>query len=465
MCRPTFHRYETMRKILTVLVILSLAAPAGAVDLMAVYELAQRNDPEIRAAERRLAAAGEIPVQARALLLPQLFATASVNTGQADPRIGPIGDVGFLGADLPKTDIDTRNYRVELRQNLYSDSNWGQLSRGRAEYTRADYEYSRAWQAFLLRVSERYFGVLTALDTVQFARAEETALRRQFEQAEQRFEVGLAAVTDVHEARAVYDAARARVIVAENALEDAREALREVTGTWFDEYARLIEDLPLDEPVPVDASRWVELALDNNPVLQGRRVDTEIADADIRIARAGHLPSLDLVAFYNINRNNEFTLRDNVTQEQLGTTAFVVDSWQLGVTLTVPIFEGMAVRSRTRQARINLQVANEELDLAQRAVVRETENAFRAVLAGIREVEARSQAVVSAESALEATNAGYEVGTRTIVDVLLAEQRLFQAERDYSQARHEFILNHLRLRQAVGLLEDSDLSGVNALLR
>lgn len=454
-----------MQKILTALVTLLLTAPAGAVDLMGVYELAQRNDPEIRAAERRLAAAGEIPVQARSALLPQLFATASANQGQSDPRIGAIAEAGFPGTKLPTTDIDNRNYRLELRQNLYSDSNWGQLARGRAEYTRADYEYDRAWQEFLLRVSERYFDVLTALDSVQFARAEETALRRQFEQAEQRFEVGLAAVTDVHEARAAYDGARARVIVADNDLEDAREALREVTGAWFEEYARLLEDFPLDEPEPVDSSRWVELALEHNPVLQGRRTETEIANADVRIARAGHLPSLDLVAFYNINRNNQFILRDNVTQEQLGSSSFVIDSWQLGLTLTVPIFEGLAVRSRTRQARINLQVANEELDLAQRAVVRETENAFRAVLAGIREVEARHQARVSAESALEATTAGFEVGTRTIVDVLLAEQRLFQAERDYSRARHDFILNHLRLRQAAGLLGDSDLGSVNTLLR
>ena len=435
----------------------TLSPLANAVDLLGVYELAQTNDAELRAAERRLAIAGEIPVQTRAALLPQLSGSASQTLGRSSPSVG--------GTSLPSTDIDQRNYSVQLRQTIYDDANYGRLERGRAELAAADARYMEAFQNFLFRVSQRYFDVLTALDTVRFAQAEETALRRQFEQAEQRFEVGLAAVTDVHDARAAWDGARARVIVAENAMEDAREALRETTGTRFEVFSRLIDEVPLAPPEPSDSTEWVQAALESSPLVRRQRHELDAADADVRIARAGHLPSLGLTGSYSRNQNNEFVARDPQTQTPIGTTTFRTDGWQLGVTLSVPIFEGFATQSRRRQAGESLRLADEVLDLTERAVVRQTETAYRSVIAGVQEVEARRQALVSAESALEATNAGFEVGTRTIVDVLLSEQRFFQAERDYSNARHQFILNGLRLRQAAGLLDEQDLVEVNQLLR
>jgi len=175
------------------------------------------------------------------------------------------------------------------------------------------------------------------------------------------------------------------------------------------------------------------------------------------------MPTLDLSANYNRTLNNEFALRAD-DQQQIGTVTFQNDQWSAQVTLSIPIFSGFAVQSQTRQARINRSVASEELDLNQRQTVRATENAFRAVLAGIRQVEALNQALVSADSALEATNAGFEVGTRTIVDVLLAEQRFFQAQRDYSNARHQLILDRLALRRAAGSLAPEDLERANGLL-
>jgi outer membrane protein len=436
---------------------LALSPLAFAVDLLGVYELAQTNDAELRAAERRLAVAGEIPVQTRAALLPQLSGSASQTLGRSSPSVG--------GTSLPSNDIDQRNYSIQLRQTIFDDANYGRLERGRAELAAADARYMEAFQNFLFRISERYFDVLTALDTVRFSEAEETALRRQFEQAEQRFEVGLAAVTDVHEARAAWDGARARVIVAQNVVEDAREALRETTGTWFENFAGLIEDVPLSPPDPANSEEWVKAALESSPLVLQQRSQVDVADAELRIARAGHLPSLGLTGSYSRSQNNEFVARDPETQSPIGTTTFQTDGWQLGVTLSIPIFEGFATESRRRQAGESLRLADDVLDQAERAVVRQTETAYRAVIAGIREVEARRQARVSAESALEATNAGFEVGTRTIVDVLISEQRLFQAQRDYSNARHQFILNGLRLRQASGLLDEQDLVAVNQLLR
>ena len=445
------------KALLAVGLALVVSPAAWSVDLLGVYELAQSHDAELRAAERRLAIAGEIPVQTRAALLPRLSGSATQTLGGSSPSVG--------GTSLPSTDIDQRNYSISLSQTIYNDANYGRLARGRAELAAADAVYMEAFQGFLFRVAQRYFDVLTALDTLRFAEAEETALRRQFEQAEQRFEVGLAAVTDVHEARAVWDGARARVIVASNVVEDAREALREITGARFENFSRLTEEIPLAPPEPANSAEWVHAALDANPLVLRQRSELDAADADVRIARAGHLPSLGLTGSYSRNQNNEFVLRDPETQAQIGTTTFRTDGWQLGLTLSVPIFEGFAIQSRRRQAGQALRLADEVLHQVERSVVRQTETAFRGVIAGVQEVEARRQALISGRSALEATNAGFEVGTRTIVDVLIAEQRFYQAERDYSNARHQFILNGLRLRQAAGLLDEQDLVAVNDLLR
>jgi len=445
-----------MRKILAAAVAAAISTPAAAVDLMGVYELASSNDPEIRAAERRLDASEIETKLARANFLPQIDATLQrTPTGKSQPKVAAI--------DLDKNDIDSENYSFNLTQSLYDHSNFVEMQRARLIVAQADAQFNVAWQDFLQRTAQRYFDLLNAIDALRFAEAEEKALKRQFEQAEQRFEVGLSAVTDFLEAQASWDAARARTIVAENNLEDAREGVRELTGTMFGSFKPLTEELPLDPPDPVDADDWVTTALQTNPDLVVARDAVSIADADVRLSRAGHYPTLELTANYNRSLNNEFALR-NDNQIQIGTTTFQNDQWSATVRLNVPIFSGLAVKSQTERARINRSVASEELDLNQRQVVRQTENAFRAVMAGIRQVEAFEQALISADSALEATNAGFEVGTRTIVDVLLAEQRFFQAQRDYSNARHQLILDRLGLRRAAGTLSPGDLERANELL-
>ena len=445
-----------MRKILTAAVVAALSSPAAAVDLMGVYELASSNDPEIRAAERRLDASEIETKLARANFLPQINATLQrTPVGHSQPKINAV--------DLDSNDIDSENYSVNLTQSLYDHSNFVEMERARLVVAQADSQFNVAWQDFLQRTAQRYFDLLNAIDSLRFAEAEEIALKRQYEQAEQRFEVGLSAVTDFLEAQASWDGARARVIVAENNLEDAREGVRELTGTMFDSFKPLTEELPLNPPDPTDSEDWVDTALQANPDLAVARDALSIADADIRLSRSGHYPTLELTANYNRSLNNEFALRAD-DQTQIGTTTFQNDQWSAAVRLNVPIFSGLAVKSQTRRARINRSVASEELDLNQRQVVRQTENAFRAVIAGIRQVEAFQQALVSADSALEATNAGFEVGTRTIVDVLLAEQRFFQAQRDYSNARHQLILDRLGLRRAAGIISPDDLARANELL-
>jgi outer membrane protein len=426
-----------------------------AVDLMGVHDLAVKSDPTLQAAAFRRQATDENKKQAWANLLPQLDLSARHERGSNKNTI--------MGTTVSDVDVDTENYRAELLMSLYNQGNYEQLDVARGQITQAEAVYQTAFQDFLLRVADSYFLVLTNIDNVTFAEAEEEALQRQYEQAEQRFEVGLTAVTDVHEARASYDNARARAIVARNNLEDAKEALRELTGVLFEEYDRLQEDLPLVEPNPNSAEEWVQVALSENPTLLASRAAVDIADATMRLERSGHYPTLELNASYNDFTNNEFLLENNPA-DPLGTTDLEVDDTRYGLILRIPIYRGGRVSSRTRQARYLLDATTQDMDQTQRATLRNTENSYRAVLAGIQEVEAFKQAEISAESALEATQAGFEVGTRTIVDVLIANQRLFQSQRDNSEARHQYILNHLRLKANAGRLSSEDLAVVNQLL-
>jgi len=436
-----------------------LTSPAAlAVDLVGVHDMALKSDPRLQAADYRRQATGENKTQAWSNLLPQLGADASWLKGSTTTSFG-VPDVEDVDQNK-----ETRNYGISLQQSLYRQANYEQLDVARGQITQADAIYEIAFQDFLLRVSEGYFLVLTLIDGVTFAEAEEKALQRQFEQAEQRFEVGLTAVTDVHEARASYDNARARAIVARNDLEDAKEALKELTGQYFEEYDALQEVLPLVEPDPANAEEWVEIALSNNPVVLSSRAALEVADANMRLARSGHYPTLDLVASYTDFKNSKRLFTDDLGQP-VGTTSLGVDDTAIRLLFNVPIYQGGRVSSQTRQARYLMDATGQDLDDVQRAAVREAQNSYRAVLAGIQEVQAFNQAEISAESALEATQAGFEVGTRTIVDVLIAEQRRFQAQRDNSVARHAYILRHLRLKSVAGLLSSEDLRVVNQLLQ
>ncbi len=450
------QHYSNTTRMMSLMLGLLLGTPVMAADLLGIHDVAVQKDPVLRAAALRRAATGENTDIAWANFYPQISGSATYNLGENRLEIAG-------SRILPDADIDRENYRVELRQAVFNWRNYGQLDQARAQVSAAEADYDAAYQDFLFRVSDRYFAVLTSEDALIFARAEEKALRRQFEQAEQRFEVGLTAVTDVLDARASFDQARARVIVAQNQLEDANEGLRELTGSYFEDLRVLALDLPLETPDPANSQEWVDIAMVNNPALQASRQNAEVAQADVKLQRSGHLPTLDFVASFNRNANNALVLRDDF-QQPVGTALLISDDKQVGLELNVPIFSGFRVSSQTRQAKLNMGAAYQDVEAQERTTVRTTENSYRAVLADIREVEARKQALVSAESALESTQAGFDVGTRTIVDVLLSEQRYFQAQRDYSQARHTYILDQLRLKQAAGVLSPEDLIRVNTLL-
>ena len=221
--------------------------------------------------------------------------------------------------------------------------------------------------------------------------------------------------------------------------------------------------MPLVKPLPENPDEWLDIAMQYNPAIVAAHQGVEIADATVRLQRSGHFPTLDLVASYSSFTNNEFILRDDL-QNPIANVDLVNDDARISLQLNVPIYQGGVVSSRTRQARYLLNAVNEDLDQQQKAVVRATNNAYRAVIAGIEQVGAFNQAMISAESALEATQAGFEVGTRTIVDVLIAQQRYFQAQRDNSLARHTYVVDHLRLKAAAGVLEEADLQKINQIL-
>ena len=435
---------------------LMATSPAFAVNLDGVLDLALKNDPRLRAAAYRRDAVAENKTQAVANLLPHLGASATYDRGNST--------VTLADTEVSDSDVSNDSYSVWLRQSLYRQENYESLDIARSQISEADALYQVAYLDFLVRVAERYFLVLTLTDGVTFAEAEETAFQRQYEQAEQRFEVGLTAVTDVHEAKASYDSARARAIVSRNNLADAKEALRELTGTYFEDYDSLQPVLPLVEPSPADAEEWVKMALASNPGIRSVQASVEVAEADVRFQRAGHFPTLDLVARYNDYTNNKYLVRDDF-QQPIGTTSLGVDDTTVELLLAVPIYSGGAVSSRTRQANYLFDARSQDLDDIQRTTVRQARNSYRGVLSGIEEVGAFGQAVISAQSAVDATQAGFEVGTRTIVDVLIAQQRFYQAQRDNSLARHAYILSHLRLKLVAGLLTEDDLRVVNQLLQ
>lgn len=437
-----------------------VAGPAAAVDLIGVHDLALKNDPVLQAAAFRRDATGENERQAFSSLLPTIGGSAGLNRGDTESTVKG----GGLFEDITReNDIDNESWGLDLNQVIYDQANYERLDIARGQVSQAEAIYQAAYQDFLVRVAVDYFEVLTTQDRVIFAEAEELALQRQFEQAEQKFEVGLTAITDVYEARASYDNARARAIVARNELADAKEGLRQLTGQFFDEVDALQEELPLVDPNPNNIEEWVQTALDFNPLVVQARFASDIADANVRLQRTGHYPTLNFTAGYNDFTNNAIQLTDDLGNV-IATTKLVSDELRYGVFLNVPIYQGGFVNSRTRQARFELGAVQQDLEDQQRFTMRETRNAFRAVVAGIEQVQAFGQALISGESALEATQAGFEVGTRTIVDVLLAQQRFYGAARDNSVARHTYILNHLRLKLAAGQLTEDDLRQVNTIL-
>ncbi len=438
---------------------------AGAENLVDVLNVALEKDPQLKAAKYNQEATLENRKQARANFLPQVSGSWTKSQNDSKTDFSAAGLEEARTVDPPKSESD--GWGISLNQSIYDHANFVRLKQADLQEARGYANYGMASQDFLIRVAQSYFDVLTNIDAVKFAESEEKAIQRQLDQAEQRYEVGLAAITDVHEARAQYDGSRASVINAKNLLDDSKEALYEITLKYYDNLNGLPDEFNQFELNNNDIKYWEELALQNNPELQIAIIDSELAEKTIKLEQAGHYPTVGLSASLGEN-NSEGGSRDDIDDNGNPVSTPLPDSTRssnsIDLSVSIPIFSGGRTSSLTRQAKLNYRAAMEDLDRITFSTVRSVRNSVHNVEAGWSSVQARQLAVVSAKSAEEATAAGFEVGTRNIVEVLNSQRSLYQAQRDYSRAKHDYLMNVLNLKRAAGILEQSDVVDVNSLL-
>ncbi len=412
---------------------------------METYQLALENDPLLKQALANRKATDEIKYQNIAQMLPQI-------SGRAESNFNRLNNKKFNFQGQGVQEYYEHSYTLNLTQPLFHWEHWVQLSQADNQIAQAEAQYLAEQQNLITRTSEAYFNILAAQDALEFTIAEKNAIAQQLEQAEQRFKVGLIAITDVHEARAGYDKARADEIAAINEVDNAKEALREIIGDQDILLSTLAMEIPLSSPEPSDIEKWSQNAQEQNLEIISVFNETEVARKKIALERSGHLPQLDLVASHRESDNNSsFGLRGDVQQ--------------VGLQLNVPIFEGGGVYFRTRQAEQQYIQAKEKLIAKKRQIERQVKDAYRGVISSISQVEALKASVVSAESALEATEAGFDVGTRTMIDVLTATRNLTRAKSDHSTARYQYIINSIKLKQSASILKVEDILAINAYLQ
>lgn len=453
-------------KVLLACMMISVSMPAAAEDLLDIYQRALQSDPLIREAEATRLANSEALPQARGALLPQINANATESRADSEGNqafvvIAPTGEAVTRIASFERRDNESTNWDVTLRQTIFR---WDQivgLQQAKQRVAEADATYEAAQQALLLRVSERYFDVLGAQDALEASEASRTAIAKQLDQSQKRFEVGLIAITDVQESQAAFDQAVADEIAAKRTLATAINQLSEITDSSVTKLAKPGAELPLLTPSPENENAWVEVAMEQNLDLVAGRIAAQIASKDVGIQRSGHLPTIDLVA----QRSHfETELQQSDSGGPFLDVASGNDQDSISLQFSVPIFSGLQTSSRVRQAVYNHRAARERVQRIARETERLTRDAYLGVLTEISRTKALRQALKSSETALEATQAGFDVGTRTTVDVLDAQRALFNARTQFLRARYDYLLNVLRLKQAAGALQVQDLETINQLL-
>lgn len=440
------------------LALAAMSLPGHGEDLLDAYRDARANDPVLSQADATRLATGEGIPQARALLLPQVSAGLSLSQTSGGNGV-TIQDPNNPGQFISTSQFGhtrTRNIDGTLSQTIFDFSKFANLRAAHSAANAQDEVYQAALQNLYVRVTAAYFTVLNDTDQLTFAKANEDAYKRQYDQADQQFKVGLSAITNVYQAKAYYENARTQTIAAQNTLDNDKEALRVITGKPIGELKVLRDDLPLQPPVPADPDAWVKQALQNNPSLLAQKDNVDTAEHNITAARSGHLPTISANVSYG--KGASWYQNGGIHQNNRASTT-------IGLTLNVPLFSGGATQSRVRQSIYQRDAASDAMELQRRQVIQDTLNYYRSVIAGVSQVQSSKASVESGQKALEATRAGFEVGTQTFTDVLLAIQTLTQSESNYSQARHQFILNKLLLQQAAGTADLKDIEAINALLQ
>ncbi|RTZ16002.1 outer membrane channel protein TolC [Vibrio aquaticus] len=417
-----------------------LSTNAFADTLADIYNQAKENDPTLLSAAAQRDAAFESVTSSRSSLLPQINLTAgyNLNRSDVDPR-----------------ESDKLTAGINFSQELYQRSSWLTLDISEKSARQADASYAAIQQALILRVSTAYFDVLRAQDNLEFVQAEKAAVGRQLEQTKQRFEVGLSAITDVHDAQAQYDAVLADEVLAENSLVNSYEGLREITGQEHSNLDVLDTKRFSASKTSEAINALVDEAQQKNLSLLSARIAQDVAKDNISLASSGHLPSLTLDGGYNYGDESNDNSPSNGDYSD----------FNIGVNLVVPLYTGGNISSQTKQAEFNYVAASQDLEATYRSVVKDVRAFNNNINASIGALRAYEQTVVSAQSALEATEAGFDVGTRTIVDVLDSTRRLYDANKSLSNARYDYILSVLQLRQAVGTLSEQDILDINSGLK
>lgn len=429
-------------------------------DLVSVYRQAVENNADLAAARAQYQAIQEVVPQARSGLLPNLSAGAETSRTRTDV------DTSAGSRSLSRSGTV---YQATLSQPIFRADRWFQLQAAQAISEQAALQYSIAEQDLIRLSAQAYFAVLRAQDTLSAAKAEEAAFQRQLDQADERFEVGLSDRTDVLEAQAGFDTARANRMIAQRQVDDAFQALFTLTNRQYLALEGIEHSLPVLPPVPNDASAWVDTAARQNLDLQAVDKAVIAAEETLRQRRAGHAPTVDAFASYSKGDNDSLGFSNTGSMDipgfDLPRYNGDVEQGSIGLQLNIPLYSGGLTTSLSREAFHQLTQTEQQRESLRRQVVESTRNLHRAVNTDVEQVQARRQSIVSNQSALQATDIGYQVGTRNIVDVLDAQRRLFAAVRDYNNARYDYILDNLRLKQAAGTLNPGDLEDLQRYLK
>jgi outer membrane protein len=433
-------------------VLLPISLPAGAADLLDTFHAAQANDAVFASEISKHQAEQEKLTQGRALLLPTV--TASANTTYNQYNVQYLNAPPILPFPTGQFRYNSHGYGATLVQPLFREQNWAIYTESELQVVQADAQFKFAENDLVLRVARAYFDVLLAQDDVELAAAQKAAIAEQLEQAKRNFEVGTATITDTHEAQSRFDLITAQEIAAQSNLEIKKRMLQQLTNSNADNLLRLGDQFKLDMPQPVDMEKWVEEAQQHNLQLMVAQASAQLADKEVDRNRGGHLPTVDLVATYNRNYANGGTF--GVGSDATMTT--------IGVQLNIPLFEGGAVQSKWREAEANRERAHSELESTSRTVALQTRQAYLGVVNGIAQVKALQAALKSSQSLLESSKLGQEVGVRTNLDVLNAQQQLYSTRRDLYQAEYNYLLSQLQLKAAAGIISEEDLVAVNRAL-
>jgi outer membrane protein len=424
----------------------SIASTASALDLKEALSLAQKYDTAFQAAYAGYLAASEASTQSTSAVLPQINANAFYQEGHLETdRTGTV----------TTSSNDNDGYGIRLTQVIYDKTTFDNLDQGDAVVAKAIADLETAKQDTIVRVASAYFDVLVAIDTLETASAEKKAIGKQLEQSKERFNVGLSAITDVKEQQASYDVAVADEIIATNDLSNKREALRFIINKYPENLKIAREDIPLVVPEPMDIDAWKDKALASNFSILSARYALDAAQSAYDASKGGHYPRLQLNAAYDVVNSDDRNFYGTPIPANENTDARVL------LELNVPIYSGGLVSSTVRQKASERDQAQALLEQEQRRTIGLSRSAYLSLQADIANVKARKQAIISTQTSLDATLAGYDAGTRTSVDVLLSQRQLYSAQRDYSVARYTYLTNSLRLKQVAGILTPADIDAIN----